>query len=235
MDASRRKWFAGVGAVLAGGAAWSWARQVRGVAPRALQACTREAAAVPGVAAMPEETAGPFPLHSLLDDPAIIRREIAHGRDGIALDIELRLLDVADGKPVTDAGVYVWHCDRDGAYSGYGRYIGDRFCRGLQFADCDGRVRFRTIFPGWYAGRATHVHFQVYLTDGGRLASTSQFTFPEALVRAVQATHGYPVADPVAPGQDFVFADGIGHQVARIDGTPADGLRATLDVGLRRA
>lgn len=234
MDASRRKWFAGVGAVLAGGAAWSWARQARGVgAP--LQACARAAVSARGLVAIPEETAGPFALHSLLDDPAIVRSEIAHGRDGVPLEIALRLVDVADGEPVNDAGVYLWHCDRDGAYSGYGRYIGDRFCRGLQFTDCDGRVRFRSIFPGWYAGRATHVHFQVYLTEGGRLAATSQFTFPEATMRAVQSTPGYPGADPVAPARDFAFADGLEHQLARIEGTPGNGLRATLDVGLRRA
>lgn len=235
MDASRRRWFAGAGGLLAGGVAWAWARHARGVAVP-VQACTRTGAAVPGIAAMPEESAGPFALHSLLDDPAIVRSQIGRGREGVPLDFELRLLAADEGGvPVTDAAVYVWHCDSQGAYSGYGRYVGDRFCRGLQFTDCDGRVRFSSIFPGWYGGRAVHVHFQVYRTGGGALAATSQFTFPDETTRAVQATGRYGAREPLPAARDFAFEDGGEHQLARVQGTPRDGLRATLDVGLRRA
>src|SRR4029453_12508100 len=36
---------------------------------------------------------------------------------------------------------------------------GDRFCRGAQLSNSDGVVSFRTLYPGWYNGRAIHIHF----------------------------------------------------------------------------
>lgn len=234
---ARRKFFAGAGRVLAGGTILWLARPAWGAGPMPAQACARTGAAVPGIAAIAEETAGPFALHSLLDDPAIVRRDIAHRLQGVPLQIQLRLLDVDNGgAPMADAGVYVWHCDKDGRYSGYGDAIGERFCRGLQFSDCDGRVRLRSIFPGWYPGRVTHVHFQVYLTASGRLTATSQFAFPDEVVRAAHATEPYSARgqNPMHVSEDGVFGDGVAQQLARVEGNPRDGLSARLDVGIRR-
>jgi hypothetical protein len=35
------------------------------------------------------------------------------------------------------------------------------FLRGIQTTNSDGNVTFTTIYPGWYQGRATHIHVEV--------------------------------------------------------------------------
>jgi protocatechuate 3,4-dioxygenase beta subunit len=49
--------------------------------------------------------------------------------------------------------------------------------RGAQVTDADGVAEFATIYPGWYRGRAVHVHFKVHLDQSTVL--TSQLFFDE--------------------------------------------------------
>ncbi|GAA2316549.1 intradiol ring-cleavage dioxygenase [Streptomyces kunmingensis] len=68
----------------------------------------------------------------------------------------------------------------------------NRYLRGTWLTDRDGHVEFRTVFPGWYRGRAVHIHTKVHvggkLTDtgyeGGHTCHTGQFFFDEASVLA---------------------------------------------------
>src|SRR4029079_18908518 len=84
-------------------------------------------------------------------------------------------------------------CDASGNYSEYSQPgydgTGKTFLRGLQTADANGQVTFTTIYPGWYAGRATHIHFEVF--RGSSLVKTTQIAFPEDVTRAVYATSVY--------------------------------------------
>src|SRR5574337_781373 len=115
--------------------------------------------AAPECVLIPAETAGPFPLLSILADPRFVRTDITEGQPGVPLDLTLEVVDVARGcAPVTGAAVYIWHCSKDGAYSGYeqgaqGDHRGETWLRGLQLTDGAGRARFRSIYPGWYPGR----------------------------------------------------------------------------------
>jgi protocatechuate 3,4-dioxygenase beta subunit len=60
------------------------------------------------------------------------------------------------------AGVYLWHCDRDGNYSLYSQAAADEnYLRGAQEADAGGPVTFQSIFPACYSGRWPHIHFEV--------------------------------------------------------------------------
>jgi protocatechuate 3,4-dioxygenase beta subunit len=63
------------------------------------------------------------------------------------------------------------------------------FLRGVQMTDSAGLVRFTTIYPGWYSGRITHVHFRAYL--GNALQATSQLAFPQDTTRAVYQSSLY--------------------------------------------
>src|SRR6266852_7312953 len=69
--------------------------------------------------------------------------------------------------PVTNASVEVWQCDATGNYSEYSQPgydgTGQTFLRGVQTTDSQGKVTFRTIYPGWYMGRATHIHLEVFV------------------------------------------------------------------------
>src|SRR5262249_57111423 len=85
--------------------------------------------------------------------------------------------------PLSSAAVEIWQCDASGNYSEYAQPgyngTGQTFLRGLQTTDASGRATFKTIYPGWYAGRATHIHVEVFLDE--RTVLTGQTFFPEAL------------------------------------------------------
>ena len=140
--------------------------------------------------ATPRQTEGPFYF-----DPELVRRDIAGGRPGVPLRLRLQIVAAADCAPSRRARVDVWHCDAAGAYSGYERERtgGETFLRGTQFADADGVVEFATRYPGWYQGRAPHVHVKAWLEGGREL--TSQIYFPDALSDRIYAEGPYSGRD----------------------------------------
>ncbi|HJV68472.1 hypothetical protein [Ideonella sp.] len=194
-------------------------------------------------ALIPQETAGPFPLLEALDMAAMVRRDITEDRPGVPLALALKLVNVnAACAPLANAAVYVWYCDKDGAYSGYRQAghdtRGQTFLRGVQLSDARGLVRFAGIFPGWYPGRITHVHFQVYPNADTRrhATATSQIAFPQEVTKAVYASPLY-----AARGQnrsvpeiadDGIFSDGASYQIAKMKGSVEAGYAAKLLVGV---
>lgn len=132
-------------------------------------------------AIIPEVTEGPYYF-----DPAMERIDITEGRPGIPTRIRLQVVDGACA-PVPGARVDIWHCDATGVYSGYAGQgddgsvdtTGQTFMRGTQFADDNGIVEFETVYPSWYRGRTTHVHFKIFLDETNIL--TGQIFFPDAL------------------------------------------------------
>ena len=106
----------------------------------------------------PSETVGPYP--SLTD---LFRSDIREGKSGTRLSLTITVVNVSSGcSPVAGANVEIWQCDADGHYSQYSQpgYNGqsETYLRGIQTTDAAGRVTFTTIYPGWYMGRATHIH-----------------------------------------------------------------------------
>jgi protocatechuate 3,4-dioxygenase beta subunit len=152
----------------------------------------------------PEKTAGPFPLDEQFD-----RRDITEGVDGQPLRLGLRVIDESCG-PVAGAAVEVWHTDATGDYSafvdnggGKDDGAGTTFLRGTQTAGDDGIVEFLTIYPGWYRGRAVHIHLRVHLDD--RTVLTSQLFFDEDYTASVYrdppyADFGLPDTSNAADG-----------------------------------
>lgn len=142
---------------------------------------------------IPQETAGPYPL-DLSGDSTKFRQDVTEGRPGTPLNLTMTVVNINDGcAPVPNARVDIWHCDKDGVYSGYaqpgGSTVGQTFMRGIQMTDANGTVAFTTIYPGWYSGRITHIHFQVFLNSV--LSATSQMAFPDSLNDTVYATAAY--------------------------------------------
>ena len=108
-----------------------------------------------------------------------IRSDAASGevKEGAPLDLVLAVSALRAGgcAPLAGAHVDIWHCVATGVYSGVEdpgyKTVGQTFLRGYQLTDDAGEVRFRTIYPGWYPGRAVHIHFKTALRD--RRAVTS--------------------------------------------------------------
>jgi len=140
---------------------------------------------------MTEKTAGPYPLDEQFD-----RRDITEGLPGHPLRLGLRVLDEGCAA-IAGAGVEIWHCDATGDYSafvdnggGKDEGPGTTFLRGTQTANDEGIVEFATIYPGWYSGRAVHIHLRVHIDDATVL--TSQLFFD------ADYTAGVYDADPYA-------------------------------------
>ena len=192
---------------------------------------------------IPSETQGPYPLTAILSNSAIFRADITEGKTGVPLTLKLRLVNInSDCSPFTYASIYVWHCDKDGVYSGYAQpgvnTVGETFCRGVQDVNENGEVVFTTIYPGWYTGRITHIHFQSFLyNDTSTSASvTSQLAFPEDITRDVYNSdlyneHGQNTSVS-SFAADNVFSDGVTYQIASVTGSVSEGYVATLDVGI---
>jgi hypothetical protein len=145
----------------------------------------------------------------------------------------------ANCAPITNALVYAWHCDKDGAYSGYNQpgnnTVGHTFCRGVQMTDSTGLARFTTIYPGWYSGRITHAHFRVYL--GNSLEATSQLCFPQEITRTVYSSSLYAArgqnTSVTSFSQDGIFADGEQYQLcAMTENATTGGYDAALTIGI---
>jgi protocatechuate 3,4-dioxygenase beta subunit len=128
-----------------------------------------------------QATEGPFYF-----DPRLERADITEGLAGVPLDVRFAVVDET-GAPLQNARVDIWHCNAAGIYSGYAGQGDDRqtsalgktFLRGHHPTDAQGLVTFRTVYPGWYRGRTTHIHFKV--RNGETSVLTSQFFLPDAL------------------------------------------------------
>jgi protocatechuate 3,4-dioxygenase beta subunit len=125
--------------------------------------------------------------------------------EGVPLAIRLTVRDAASGDAVEGAGMYLWHCDRDGSYSLYSQGVtGENYLRGAQEADANGTVTFTSIFPACYSGRWPHIHFEVYAslsdaTSSGPIVKTSQIALPKEGCEAVYATRATSRAWPTSP------------------------------------
>ena len=138
----------------------------------------------------PEMTEGPYFLDKR-GMRADIRAEASTGarKPGVPLGLGFAVSQVAAGmcSPLSNAVVDVWQCDAVGAYSGVvdPRFPPDTvkqgFLRGALQTDASGAARFMTIYPGWYSGRAVHIHFKIRTVAAGAQADefTSQLFLPE--------------------------------------------------------
>ena len=205
---------------------------------------TRAAATAGSCTLTATETDGPYPLYAILTNSILARQDITEGKTGVALTLTITLNDLGNGcTPISGAGVYIWHCDKDGIYSGYATSTNagstsTTFLRGVQVTDSDGQVTFTTIFPGWYAGRITHIHAQVYLNDElqqGSAVATTQFAFPVDITAAVYGTSLYTKGQNTSVtsfSADNVFSDGTSTEMLALSGNTTDGYAATITVSI---
>lgn len=177
------------------------------------------------------ETDGPYPLYNSRGS-STNRVDIRDGKTGLQLDMTIIIRNVNDSCNVlANARVDVWHCDKDGYYSGYTNsgYLGTQnnnsavFCRGLQATDANGEVKFTTIYPGWYNGRVTHIHAQVYVNNTLKL--TTQIAFPEDINTAVYNTSLYSAhgQNSTKNTTDNIIRDSLSNELAAVSANSSNG------------
>ena len=176
----------------------------------------------------PSETEGPFPSLTLP-----VRSDVREDRTGLLLNLAITVVNAsANCAPVTNASVEIWHCDAAGGYSEYGNLTSSTWLRGIQPVDASGVARFTTIYPGWYQGRATHIHIEVFINN--RSVKISQIAFPEEINSAVYASGVYASKgqNPTRNTTDMVFSDGVTSELATLTGNTTSGYSATFQVGV---
>jgi protocatechuate 3,4-dioxygenase beta subunit len=206
---------------------------------------------------IPEETAGPYPGDgsngaNVLNQTGVVRSDIRSSFAGLSgtavgvpLVIELTLVSAATCEPLAGRAAYLWHCDRAGLYSLYSSGVTNQnYLRGVQQADANGKLRFTSIYPGCYAGRWPHIHFEVFAnldaaTNVRNKVATSQIALPKAASDLVYATSGYEASvrnlAGISLATDNVFSDGSALELATVTGSVATGFTAALTVAVSGA
>jgi uncharacterized protein (TIGR03437 family) len=136
----------------------------------------------------PEMTEGPYWVDEKLNR-ADIRADSSSGtvKPGALLTLSITVhsvINTACGL-LPGAQVDIWHCDAGGLYSDVSanNTVGQNFLRGYQITDDEGKVTFTTIYPGWYQGRAVHIHMRVRTFSGSQMTGefVSQLFFDDSV------------------------------------------------------
>ncbi len=205
-----------------------------------------------GLVAVPEETAGPYPGDGsngtqVLTASGIVRSNIRTSfgssttdATGVKTSIQLSLIDVSAGKPLSGAAVYIWHCDAAGRYSLYSPgATNENYLRGVQTSDADGLVTFQSYYPACYTGRWPHIHYEVYpsvdkITQSSNKIATSQMALPDAVNKAVFATSLYSASvsnySQISLATDMVFSDGTTNETPTVTGDVSAGYTIAMNV-----
>jgi protocatechuate 3,4-dioxygenase beta subunit len=193
----------------------------------------------------PEVTEGPYYL-----DLDKVRSDITEGKDGTPLDLKITVVDATGCTPIKDAAIDVWHCDAAGVYSGFSQAGGggpgggpggaqsatddQTFLRGTQVTDANGLAQFHTIYPGWYRGRAVHIHMKVHV--GGSVVHTGQLFFDDDLTNQVYGSAPYSsrgTPDVRNSADDIYRSAGAASAILAV--TPSgQGYAGEITVGVKR-
>ncbi|KAF2467084.1 aromatic compound dioxygenase [Lindgomyces ingoldianus] len=152
----------------------------------------------------PETTQGPYWVSGEL-----VREDITEDQEGVPLTLDIQIIDTNTCEPVPQSMLEIWHCNSTGVYSGVSASgngngaasnLNTTFLRGIQPSDTQGVVKFDTLFPGHYTGRATHIHVLAHMNatmlpnntiSGGSISHVGQVFFDQSLITQVEATTPY--------------------------------------------
>jgi protocatechuate 3,4-dioxygenase beta subunit len=201
------------------------------------------AVAIPSCIVRPALTEGPYFVDEKLNR-ADVRSDPSNGvaKPGTALALTFNVSRVSGASctALANAQVDIWHCDALGVYSDATdpsfNTRGQKFLRGYQLTDPSGKAAFTTIYPGWYGGRAVHIHFKIRATAANGAVSdfTSQLFFDDALNAQVFATAPYSQKGSggwMKNAQDGIYTGG-GDKLLLKPTSSGSGYAATFDIGL---
>ncbi|MBV9165545.1 MAG: hypothetical protein JO342_05280 [Solirubrobacterales bacterium] len=216
----------------------------------------------------PELTEGPYWVNTMLRRSNVVANSHGSGHQaGVSLHLYINVVDSSNGcRPLDGVAVDIWHANAHGLYSdessqaagggtssSLGDTIADNWLRGYQITGKDrglrqravhGQVSFKTIWPGWYTGRAIHIHVRVRkLSHGGATIAgyTTQIFFTDAqndrvLTGAAPYNTRSPQRDPTTNKNDTVLAAAsVATNLAKVKGSLKRGFSATFNIVLDNA
>ena len=206
-------------------------------------------AQVPGCVVVPAQMEGPYFVDARLNRSDIRTDPGSKAESpGVPLRVAFRVTQMsASGActPLAGALVDLWQCDALGVYSDFADTTakfdarGKRFLRGYQLTDAKGAVAFTTIYPGWYPGRAVHLHFKVRTNPGGPTGTdfTSQLYFDEAVTDRVHARAPYSSKGrrTTTNDRDGIYNGSGGKQLMLNVTENAGGFAGTFDLAVKLA
>ena len=212
------------------------------------------------------ETEGPYPadgsnssngtLRNALTTSGVVRSDIrtsfggvsSNTAAGLPMTLTIQIVNTnASCAPLAGYAIYIWHCTQSGQYSLYD-LPNENYLRGVQVTDANGYVSFTTIFPGCYAGRWPHIHFEVYPTLASATSYrnkvlTSQFALPQVTCNTVyNLASGYTSSrsnfQSISLTSDNVFGNNTSAQITAMTpaftGDATNGYAAAVTVGVAR-
>jgi protocatechuate 3,4-dioxygenase beta subunit len=220
--------------------------------PLIIEACKKDSSSGSGTGGTgncivsPEEVEGPYPyVGGELTNP-LNRADVTAGQTGVLLALAFTVVNTNNSCAVVgNARIDIWHCNKDGYYSGYNgqnggslgtqNYGGQTWLRGYLLTDASGKATFNTIYPGWYQGRATHIHIEVFVNNV--LKKTTQITFPETIsdvvhVSSLYAAHGTNTQRNANDGIFNNSATDLANETVALTGSVAAGYSGSYTLGI---
>jgi len=201
------------------------------------------ASPLPSCVVVPELTEGPYYVDEHLER-SDIRVDTADSWTVEGTTLRLNwIVSQVDGNacvPLEGVLVDVWHCDALGVYSdvsdrGFST-VGHDFLRGYQHTDASGAASITTIYPGWYSGRAVHIHFKIRTdpAESSGFEFTSQLFFADSLSEEVYSQGVYASKGPhdVQNANDNIYQQTQGLTVLSPT-KDGDGYVATFEIAVQ--
>jgi len=189
----------------------------------------------------PEQEEGPFYV-----DEGLLRSDVLDGQIGVPLHLSIKVLRAVKCEPVTNAAVEIWSANQFGKYSDKQEEgtVGQKYLRGVQITDATGLVQFKTIYPGWYEGRTSHVHLKVrtggkgsgssYITSGSAEVHRGQMFFPPETNEALRAVYAGDTNSFINNAYDRVFNQQRGARaILTLEGSLQAGFAGSIAVAVK--
>jgi protocatechuate 3,4-dioxygenase beta subunit len=169
-------------------------------------------------------------------------------QSGLPLELNITVGSYSSGScsPIANAQVHIWHCNAQGVYSdvqaatndGGADLTGENFLRGYQHTDTNGKASFTTIYPGWYSGRAVHIHVKVRVFDASgnvTTEATTQLFFDDSISTAVYAAnsdYSRSTSRDVMNSTDSIYAAESPSLLVSLSGSASTSYTGTISIGI---
>ena len=168
-------------------------------------------------------------------------------QSGLPLNLNITVGDYSSGacSAISGVQVHIWHCNALGAYSdiqaasngGGADLTGENFLRGYEWTDSSGLVSFTTIYPGWYSGRAVHIHVKVRIFDSAgnvTTEATTQLFFNDTTTDSVysaNSAYSRTTSRDTLNASDNIYSSESPSLLVSLSGSASTSYTGTVSIG----